>query len=214
MENLPLANIPFEHLSPIWFVLIAIVANAFPPVPEEIFLLYFGYLANIRPDIISFWQINFFLIIGFLLIDSLVYHLALKGHKVIHFILKKILDVDLDEKEEFLNKHIYKIIFISRFLVQLRALGPITAARLKLPFKNFLKMDFLALVVYVPTVMGIGYYFAHSVEKIFSGTKVINNIMFSGVIILISLIILKRLRKILLSEFKGETNHIKSFLKM
>jgi len=214
MENLPLANLPFEHISPILFVGIAIFANAFPPVPEEIFLLYFGYLANIRPDLMPFAEVNLFLIIGFLLIDSLVFYLALRGHKIIHFLLHKILDIDLTQKEDFLKKHINKIIFISRFLVQLRALGPITAARIRLPYKQFLRIDFLALALYVPFLMGLGYYFAHSVEKIFSGTKVLNNVMFSGLIIIFGLIIVRKLRTILLRELRGETTHIKSFLGM
>ncbi len=215
MENLPFVNLPLDHISPAWFVLIAIFANAFPPIPEEIFLIYFGYLANLKPELISFTQIMAFLIIGLLIIDSLVYYLAKRGHRIITFMLKQVLDVEIDEQSEFLNKHINKIIFVSRFLVQLRALGPITAARIGTPFKHFLKVDFLALAVYVPLAMGIGYYFAHSIEKIFSGTRVLNNVMFSGLIIIISIIVLRKLRKILLSEFSmNAVKKIKSTLNM
>ncbi|MBP6866083.1 MAG: hypothetical protein KBC12_00900 [Candidatus Pacebacteria bacterium] len=211
MENLPFANLPLEHLSPAWFVLIAIFANAFPPVPEEIFLLYFGYMANLKPEVISFTQINFFLIVGFLAVDSVVYYLAKRGHRIITFILNKILDVDIDQKQDFLKRHVNKIIFISRFLVQLRALGPITAARVGLPFKQFLKIDFLALCVYVPTVLGLGYYFAHSLEKVLSGSKAFHSLMFTGLIVLAFIIVMRRLRKVLLSEFSTEAmNKIKS----
>lgn len=214
MENLPLANLPIEHLSPAWFTAIAIFANAFPPVPEEIFLLYFGYMANIRPEVISFTQINFFLIVGFLAIDSLVYYLALRGHKIITFLLHKVLDVDIDSEDSFLRKHALKIIFISRFLVQLRALGPITAARVGIPFRKFLQIDFLALVVYVPLVLGLGYYFAHSLEKILSGSKALHNAMFSGLIVIGFIVGMRRLRKILLSEFgKEAVSKIKSSMK-
>jgi len=205
MENLPFANLPLEHLSPAWFVLIAIFANAFPPIPEEIFLLYFGYMANLKPEVISFTQINFFLILGFLAVDSVVYYLARRGHRIITFILNKILDVDIDQKQDFLRRHVNKIIFISRFLVQLRALGPITAARVGLPFKQFLKIDFLALCVYVPTVLGLGYYFAHSLEKVLSGSKAFHSLMFVGLIVFAFIIVMRRLRKVLLSEFSTET---------
>ncbi len=205
MENLPFVNLPLDHISPAWFVLIAIFANAFPPIPEEIFLIYFGYLANLKPELISFTQIMTFLIIGLLIIDSVVYYLARRGHRIIDYILKKVLDVDIDTQSDFLKKHVNKIIFVSRFLVQLRALGPITAARVGTPFKHFLKVDFLALAVYVPVAMGVGYYFAHSIERIFSGTRVIHNIMFSGLIIIISIITLRKLRKMLLSEFSVNT---------
>ena len=215
MENLPLANLPIEHLSPAWFTAIAIFANAFPPVPEEIFLLYFGYMAKIRPDIISFTQINLFLIIGFLAIDSLLYYLTLRGHKIITFLLHKVLDVDIDSEDSFLRKHAIKIIFISRFLVQLRALGPITAARVGVPFKKFLKIDFLALAVYVPLVLGLGFYFAHCLEKVLSGSRDLHNVMFSGIIIVGFIILIRRLRKILLSEFGKETiGKIKSSMKI
>lgn len=195
-----MTNLPFEHISPAFFVGLAIFANIFPPIPEEIFLLYFGYLANLKPELVSFTQINLFLIIGFLIIDSVILYLALRGHKIITFILHKVLDINLDNKEELLKKHANKILFISRFMVQLRVLGPITAARVKMPYKKFLMIDFLALVVYVPTVMGIGYYFAHSIEKIFSGTKVLNNIMFTSLIILLLIVGTRKLRKILLRQ--------------
>lgn len=205
MESLPLAGLPLDHISPIWFILIAIFANAFPPVPEEIFLIYFGYIANLKPELISFTQIMAFLIIGLLAIDSLVYYLARRGHRIINFLLRKVLDIDIESRMEFLRRHVNKIIFVSRFLVQLRALGPITAARVGTPFKQFLKMDFLALAVYVPLCMGIGYYFAHSVEKVFSGTHVVNNLMFSGLIIILTIIAMRRLRKIVLGEFGMKT---------
>ncbi len=211
MENLPFANLPLEHLSPAWFVLIAIFANAFPPIPEEIFLLYFGYMANLKPEVISFTQINLFLIVGFLAVDSIVFYLARRGHRIITFILNKILDVDIDAKQEFLSRHVNKIIFISRFLVQLRALGPITAARVGIPFKQFLKIDFLALCVYVPTALGLGYYFAHSLEKVLSGSKAFHNLMFTGLIVLGFIILMRKMRKVLLSEFSTEAmNKIKS----
>lgn len=215
MENLPFENLPIEHISPLWFTLIAIFANAFPPVPEEIFLLYFGYMSNIKPELVSFTQINLFLIVGFLAIDSLVYYLALRGHRIITFLLNKVLDVDIDSEDSFLRKHVFKIIFISRFLVQLRALGPITAARVGVPFRKFIQIDFLALVVYVPLVLGLGYYFAHSLEKVLSGSKALHSVMFSGLIVIGFIILMRRLRKILLSEFGQHTmRKIKSSIKL
>ncbi|MFM7089021.1 MAG: DedA family protein, partial [Candidatus Paceibacterota bacterium] len=155
------------------------------------------------------------LIVGFLAIDSLVYYLALRGHKIITFLLHKVLDIDIDKEDSFLRKHAIKIIFISRFLVQLRALGPITAARVGVPFKKFLQIDFLALVVYVPLVLGLGYYFAHSLEKVLSGSRALNNVIFSGLIVIGCIIGMRRLRKILLSEFGTKTvSKIKSSMKL
>ena len=211
MEVSSLLDIPFDNLSVIGLVGAAIVANVFPAIPEEIFLLSFGYLANTKPVTFPFSSIVFFLILGFLAIDSVVYYLAKRGSKIINFIVGKILAVDLKNKEEFLKKNTGKIIFISRFLVQLRTIGPVTAAMVNYPFRKFLLMDFLALAIYVPALMGIGYYFTDRIERIFSGANVVHNIMMTVVISLAAIIIIRQMRKRLMKIIMGEVNRVKSF---
>lgn len=198
----PLIETLVEHISPPGFALVAIIANVFPAIPEEVFLLSFGYLAHSSPANFPFIEITLFLILGFLIVDSVLYYLTLRGSKIVHFLSKRVLDIDLEQKQDFLKKHVFKVIFVSRFLVQLRSIGPITAATVHYPYKKFLYADFLALVIYTPLLMGIGYYFANRLSKILSGAHVISNIMLTVLGILFLVIILRKARKILLHRLR------------
>jgi membrane protein DedA with SNARE-associated domain len=194
MEAIPILNVPFEHLAPVWFIGVAILANAFPAVPEEVFLLSLGYLAHVKSSVFPFFEIVIFLIIGFCMIDSLVYYLALRGDRVITFLVGKVLRIRMKDKEEYLTTHVTKIVFLSRFLVQLRILGPVTAAQAKLPYQKFIGINFLALCIYVPLVMSIGYYYASSIQKILGGAHALNNIMLGVVITIVFIVLMRTLR--------------------
>jgi membrane protein DedA with SNARE-associated domain len=195
------------------FILLAIVANVFPAIPEEIFLLGFGYFIHKDPAVQSFWGITAFLIVGFLTADSILYYLAYKGNKYVKWLAKKILHYDLEEPDNFINKNINKTIFISRFLVQLRSLGPIIAGTVKYPYKKFLMMDFLALAIYTPGVMGIGYYYTNRIEKIISGANVVSNIMLNAFILIIIIVLLIRLRKVFMRTMMQTFDTIGSGIK-
>lgn len=205
--------LPITDISPIGLIATAIFANLFPGVPEEIFLLSFGYLAHAQPAVFSFWQVVIFLIIGFCLIDSIVYFLAMRGNRIIRFLTSKVLGITLEGREEFLENHIQKIIFISRFLAQFRIIGPATAGIIRYPYRKFLTINFLALCVYVPLIMGIGYYFADRVQYIVTGTHVVRNVMLSVLAIIAFILFFRQLRTILMKFLSGDTGEkIKSFL--
>lgn len=208
---LPMVSV--TDISPVGLIGTAIFANLFPGVPEEIFLLSFGYFAHIHPDVFSFWRIVIFLIIGFCAIDSVVYYLAMRGNKVIKFLTEKVLGVELHGREEFLAAHVQKIIFISRFLAQFRIIGPATAGMIRYPYRKFLLINFWALCVYVPLVMGVGYYFADRVQYIITGTHVVRNVMLSVLAVIAFVILFRQLRKALMKFLSGDTGErIKSFL--
>lgn len=207
MPEIHILGFALEQIPLFGFIGVAIIANIFPAIPEEVFLLTLGYLSHTAGDIFPFFKIAIFLIIGFCLIDSLVYYLALRGDKIIQFVLNKIFQINLDHKEAFLKKNVEKIIFLSRFLVHLRPLGPIIAAKVKYPYKKFLLINFLALSVYVTLVMGIGSYYSGRVQKILSGAHIMNNIFF-GVLITITLIIsMRALRIILINTIKNANDN-------
>ena len=87
---------------------------------------------------------------------------------------------------KFVENHIGKIIFMSRFLVQLRFIGPFFAGRLKVEFRKFAMLDLAALFVYVPVLMWAGHYFANRIDEIFDGIGTFKNIL----LILVGVVIL------------------------
>ena len=70
-----------------------------------------------------------------------------------------------------------KVIFISRFLVQLRFLGPFIAGQSRVSWKKFLVWDILALSVYVSVLMWAGHYFEHRIDSIFDGINTAKNVL-------------------------------------
>jgi membrane protein DedA with SNARE-associated domain len=177
-----------------WFV--ALISNIVIPVPEEVILLAFGYLAGTG-------HINVLIIIpifisGLLISDIVVYRLSRSGSKFINWIYQKFFSKRmLNRSDEWFSAHINKIIFFSRFLIQLRFLGPFIAGQKKIPQKTFIKYDLLALVIYVPMYIFLGLFFQSRVEGIINNVGVIKNIILVIVGILLAIALFKYIYKFL-----------------
>ncbi len=163
---------------------LSILSNVVIPIPEEGVLLVLGFLSGtsaINGIIVA--PVVFF---GLLFSDIIMYFLSLRGAKIINFFYQKIFASRLESKKEWIGEHINKVIFFSRCLVQLRFLGPFFAGQMRVPFRKFLIYDCLALIIYVPMYLFIGWYFHNRVELIIDGIGKIRNI----VIIIVAFIIL------------------------
>lgn len=157
----------------IWGV--AVLSNVVIPIPEEAVLLVLGFLSG-TPAINGFIvaPVVFF---GLLLSDIVMYFLSLHGTKVVNFFYKKVFASRLENRRAWMETHINKVIFFSRFLVQLRFLGPFMAGQMRLPFRQFLLYDVLALIIYIPLYICIGWYFHNRVEMIIDGIGKVRNIV-------------------------------------
>jgi membrane protein DedA with SNARE-associated domain len=103
--------------------------------------------------------------------------------------------------DTFIERHIKKIIFFSRFLVQLRFLGPFLGGTKKVPLRTFLTYELAALCIYVPLLLSVGAYFRNRLEAILEGLGTVHNIILIiiGAVILLSVIGL--LRRLFLGNF-------------
>ncbi len=166
---------------------VSLLANMVIPVPEEVVLLALGYLAGI--GVVNAFILIPIVILGLLISDNVIYYLSKKGNKLINGVYNKFFSRRLESKREWLNLHIEKVIFFSRFLVQLRFLGPFLAGQEKVSWRKFLTYELAALVLYVPFLIWVGFYFRNRVEFIISGVNAIKNavLIFIGVLLLISL---------------------------
>ncbi len=166
---------------------VSIIANVVIPVPEEVILLALGYLAGTgRVNGIILLPI---VILGLLVSDVTMYWLSKKGNRLITFFYNKFFAKRLDEKRAWLETHIEKVIFFSRFMVQLRFIGPFLAGQAKVSWRKFLTFELAALVIYVPLYIWAGWYFRERVEFIISGVAEVRNIVLiiAGLVILFSL---------------------------
>ena len=111
------------------------------------------------------------------------------GFRAVTWVYDKFFSKIMPLRSEFVEHHVGKIVFLSRFMVNLRFLGPFFAGQTKLSFKKFLAFDFGALLIYVSVLLWAGHYFANRIASIFAGFDQFKNIVLIliGVVILISI---------------------------
>jgi len=167
---------------------VSFLANVVIPVPEEIVLLALGYLAGSGHA--NIFYIIPIVIVGLLASDIVMYSLARAGNKYVGMFYDKFFSHRLENKQHWIEEHIDKVIFYSRFMVQLRFIGPFMAGHLKVPFRKFLTYELAALVIYVPLFVWIGHYFQSRIVRIIDGVDLIRNIILIAfaIIIVISLL--------------------------
>lgn len=174
------------------FVL-ALMANMLIPVPEEVVLLISGYLSGTGH--FNYLTTATIFISGMYISDIVLFYASRRGGKIVDKLKSKIKNKNFLQDENFIKKHIKKIIFGSRFLVYIRFIGPVLAGSTKTKWSTFLFYDFIALLVYVPFVLFIGKYFHKNISSILSGVSVGRNIALTIIIIIFIYILSKYINK-------------------
>ncbi len=167
----------------IWVV--SFLSNIVIPVPEEVILLALGYLAGTGQ--ISLIIVLPIIISGLLLSDCILFILSKKGSRIVTWLYTKFFSKRFKQKDQmWIDTHIGKIIFFSRFLIQLRFIGPFLAGQKKLSLKTFIKYNLSALVIYVPLYVLLGDFFHSRVKSIVERVGVAKNIAFVFVSLLLA----------------------------
>ncbi len=146
---------------------IGLIANAFPLAPEEVILLAVGYLTG--TGAFNIWIVTPIMIAGMFISDMVLFSISRRGGKLISRLKNKLKGKEKLQDDNWVRSHIKKIIFISRFIVYFRWIGPVLAGGVKTKWSTFLFYDFIALCVYVPTVLFTGNYFHNYLSEIVQG---------------------------------------------
>ncbi len=185
---------------------IGLIANSFPLAPEEIILLVIGYLTGTG-------AFNIFIVIpimiaGMFTSDIILFSLSRRGGKFINKLKSKIKSENF-QNEDWIKKHVKKIIFISRFVIYFRFLGPVLSGGVRTKWSTFLFYDFIALCVYVPTVLFVGNYFHNYISEIAQGVANFKDyfLLILGVIVVV--LFLRFLSK---SFFKNLTKAVTDYV--
>lgn len=130
------------------------------PIPEEIFLLLIGYLA--AADFVNIWISLGVCFVMILLSDFFVYNLAAHGSRLLLGYQAKVKPEKMNKYEALMREHAGKTIFLLRFVFGVRFLSILIAGSLRVKPKLFLTADFLALLIYVPALIFVGFHFHNS----------------------------------------------------
>lgn len=171
---------------------ISLVANILFIVPEEVVLLGLGYAA--RAGGVDIFAVIPLVITGLLTSDAVLYALSKGNSRAIHFLYERIFSKrvaffskKLSGDESWMEKHLEQVIFYSRFLMQLRFIGPFMAGKHKASIRTFFTYELAALVIYVPLLLWIGWYFRSRIEHIIDRIDLAHNIVLIAVIALLLL---------------------------
>lgn len=179
---------------------ISLLANIIIPVPEEVFLLALGYVSGAE-GVINPYITAAIVIPGLMVSDLFLYTLARTGNKYVKVLERKLKNFKFTRDHSFVEKHIVKIVVISRFVIQFRFVGPVLAGTTKMSWKKFLVWDFIALCFYVPLVIFIGNYFNARITKVLTGIAVAKNYVLLAVGVLIVWWLAKFIRRQFFKEF-------------
>jgi membrane protein DedA with SNARE-associated domain len=182
MENIQDIITSSSDIPVIGIYALPIIANIFPGIPEEIFLLAVGYL--VREGSFSFLGAYAIFFIGFFTVDLALFSISRRGARFAKFMEKKFHAMNINIKTEQIRKHERMIIFISRFIPFMRWMGPVLTGMAHVSYKKFMRSNFVALLVYVPFVLFLGYIFHHQIHLVVEGFNK------AGAYISISLIVL------------------------
>ncbi len=147
-----------ENLSYLGIFIFAIFSGYVVPIPEEIILLIVGYMAY--AEIIHIWPAIFVVIIAFIIGDNVLYRLTLKNNKWVTKLIHEVFSLKIVSKNRaLLERHLDVTIFLTRFLPFMRFVGPVFAGYVKAKQKTFMIYNTLAILIYAPLVIWLGYYF-------------------------------------------------------
>jgi len=177
-----------EHFSYLAIFFFALFAGYFIPIPEEIILLITGFMA--WSNMIHLTPAIFVVIIAFIIGDNILYKLTLKHNKHVNKLIHEVLSIKIiSKKREFLEKHVGVTIFVSRFMPFLRFVGPVFSGCVKAPQKTFMLFNTLAIVIYAPFVIWVGYFFNNYFSLIATEIGKIKHILFILILVIIGLLI-------------------------
>jgi membrane protein DedA with SNARE-associated domain len=173
--------------------ILALMSNIIIPIPEELVLLGMGYLTSL--GVFKYYLVSILFILGMLTSDYILYSLAKRGSKLTKKLQEKLEKKGILKNKEYLEKHINKIIFFSRFLVYLRFIGPVVSGTLGIDRKKFIKYDLLALVIYVNIFLGLGNYFHRQISFVTAGVARFKNYLLIVLAVVLSVLLLRYIQK-------------------
>jgi len=147
-------------------VLLLVLGGLGLPVPEEAPVILAAILSKrgIMYTPLAFGAC----VVGVLLGDFVVYFLGFfYGERVMNLSLaRKFLTVEREtQMKGYFHRHGIKILILGRFAVGFRTAAYLTAGILRIPPLKLLLTDLVAVALSTPLMFGLGYVFAHQIER-------------------------------------------------
>ena len=118
-------------------------------------------------------------IVAILASDNVLFWLSTyRTSKFVGKLIRKIKKNKINYYKQLMKKHVGKTIFLLKFFAGLRAFGPFLAGSTKVKWKIFQFYNLLAVLVYVPLFVFLGYHFHNRLALIITEVELARHIIF------------------------------------
>lgn len=205
--NLLFAFILFPLDSPValsamlFFVLV--LSGVGLPVPEEVTLIFGGYLAYL--EFIDFWTAVYVLTAGIIAADIMGFMLGRYGMAwILRAILRwRALAFVFEKAEALFVRFGDKIVLLSRPLAGVRVAVPIFAGYTGMPFWKFLALDLVAAIPWTILLVSLSYYLGPGFDLLWSGLRGMKYAALAGIVLAVLAVVAVRFMKVMKAKKKA-----------
>ena len=162
-----------EHVGYLGIIFILVLTGCGLPVPEEIPIVFAGVLSS-QGELVPQWAFLACLV-GALLGDSAMYAIGYHfGHSLVlkHPRYGKFVGAQREEYfEKEIQKHSFKVLLLSRFMVGVRGPVYLAAGVFRMPFRRFILCDLVAATLVVGTFFGLSFYYGAAITEFVSDAE-------------------------------------------
>lgn len=158
-------NFLVQHGGYLGIVVFLVLTGCGLPIPEEVPIILAGIVSSqgtLEP-FLAFLAC----VVGALLGDSVMYLIGYHfGHGLImrHPKLAKLLGAQREEYfESAVQKHMFKVMLLARFMVGVRAPVYLSAGVVRAPYRKFILCDLVCATLVVATFFSLAYYFGDNI---------------------------------------------------
>ena len=149
-------------------VLFLILTGCGLPIPEEIPIALAGVLSS--QGHLDPWFAFLACLVGALLGDSVMYAIGYHfGHGLAmrHPKISKLIGAQREASfEQAVERHMFKVMALARFMVGVRGPVYLSAGVMRVPFRRFILYDFVCATMVVGTFFSVAYYFGDHIVKL------------------------------------------------
>jgi membrane protein DedA with SNARE-associated domain len=155
----------FHPSSYLGIVVFLVLTGCGMPIPEEVAIVVAGVLSA-KGNLHSFAALASCLV-GAILGDCILYAIGYRwSHSLlsVHPQFAKLLHAERETRfEDAIERHAFKVMLLSRFLVGIRGPVYLAAGAVRMPFRQFLTIDVLCATLVVVTFFWLSYAFGEEV---------------------------------------------------
>ncbi len=194
-----------EIYSYIGVFLLTLFGNLGLPIPEEVIFITAGSLA--AEGFVSFLGILFFSMFSILITNDMSFFIGkFFGRRLFKLLSRvKTFEFFIFKTEELFEKKGRKAVFLSRFIWNIRNWVPLIAGASNMKWREFQKYDFFGVLIYTPILVGLGFFYSHSINAIVGKVQTVKQLIF---VIFILFVLVYIFRKTLVFFSKTPIRHL------